>query len=88
MGSVLGTLFNVAVAVVAAYLIFKVGFAMLGSMSRPMPEPPPAGEMRKVKLRYRCSLCGLELRIDRAIDEDPVAPRHCMEDMDLEVPVE
>jgi hypothetical protein len=35
------------------------------------PEPPPPGEMRKVKLRYRCSLCGLELRIDQAIDEDP-----------------
>jgi rubredoxin len=44
--------------------------------------------MRKVKLRYRCSLCGLELRVDRAVDEDPVPPRHCMEDMDLEVPVD
>ncbi len=84
----LGTLFNVAVALVAAYLIFKVGFAMLGGLARPLPEPPPPGEMRKVKLRYRCSLCGLELRIDRAIDEDPIAPRHCMEDMDLEVPVD
>lgn len=84
----LGVVFNVAVAVVAAFLIFKVGFAMLGGLSRPLPEPPPPGEMRKVKLRYRCSLCGLELRIDRAIDEEPVAPRHCMEDMDLEVPVE
>ncbi len=84
----LGTLFNVAVALVAAFLIFKVGFAMLGGLARPMPEPPPPGEMRKVKLRYRCSLCGLELRIDRAIDEDPIAPRHCMEDMDLEVPVD
>jgi rubredoxin len=85
---VLGTLFNVALALVAAYLIFKVGFAMLGGLARPLPEPPPPGEMRKVKLRYRCSLCGLELRIDRAIDEDPIAPRHCMEDMDLEVPVD
>ena len=84
----LGTLFNVAVALVAAYLIFKIGFAMLGGLARPLPEPPPPGEMRKVKLRYRCSLCGLELRIDRAIDEDPIAPRHCMEDMDLEVPVD
>ena len=84
----LGTLFNVALAVVGGYLIFKVGFAMLGGMARPLPEPPPPGEMRKVKLRYRCSLCGLELRIDKAINEDPMAPRHCMEDMDLVVPVE
>jgi len=85
---VAGTLFNVALAIGAAYLIFKVGFAMLGGLTRPLPEPPPPGEMRKVKLRYRCSLCGLELRIDRAVDEDPIAPRHCMEDMDLEVPVD
>lgn len=85
---VLATLFNVVLAVGAAYLIFKVGFAMLGGLARPLPEPPPPGEMRKVKLRYRCSLCGLELRIDKALDEDPVAPRHCMEDMDLEVPVD
>lgn len=84
----LGTLFNVALAIGAAYLIFKIGFAMLGGLARPLPEPPPPGEMRKVKLRYRCSLCGLELRIDRATDEEPVAPRHCMEDMDLVVPVE
>ncbi|MEX2658562.1 MAG: hypothetical protein WD232_02615 [Acidimicrobiales bacterium] len=84
----LGTLFNVALAVGAAYLIFKIGFAMLGGLARPLPEPPPPGEMRKVKLRYRCSLCGLELRIDMALDEDPAAPRHCMEEMDLEVPVD
>jgi hypothetical protein len=85
---VLGTLFNVALAAGAAYLIFKVGFAMLGGLARPVPEPPPSGEMRKVKLRYRCSLCGLEIRIDKALDEDPPPPRHCMEDMDLQVPVE
>ena len=84
----LGTLFNIAVAVGAAYLIFKIGFAMLGGLAKPLPAPPPAGEMRKVKLRYRCSLCGLEIRIDRALDEDPPPPRHCMEDMDLQVPVD
>ena len=84
----LGTLFNVALALGAAYLIFKIGFAMLGGLARPLHEPPPPGEMRKVKLRYRCSLCGLEIRIDKAMDEDPPPPRHCMEDMDLVVPVD
>ena len=85
---VLGTLFNVVLALGAAYLIFKIGFAMLGGLARPIPEPPPSGELRKVKLLYRCSLCGLEIRVNKAIDEDPPAPRHCMEDMDLEVPVD
>ncbi len=84
----LSTLFNVALALGAAYVIFKIGFAMLGGLARPLPEPPPPGEMRKVKLRYRCSLCGLEIRIDKAMDEDPPPPRHCMEDMDLVVPVD
>ncbi|CAN5675511.1 hypothetical protein BH20ACT1_BH20ACT1_07720 [soil metagenome] len=39
----MGSVFNVLVAVVAAYVIFKVGFALLGSFARPAPEPPPPG---------------------------------------------
>lgn len=84
----LSTLFNVALALGAAYVIFKIGFAMLGGLARPLPEPLPPGEMRKVKLRYRCSLCGLEIRVNKAMDEDPPPPRHCLEDMELEVPAD
>jgi len=78
-----GTAFRIAVAILAVYLIFRVGLAMLKSFARPVPEPPPPGEMRRVKLRYRCALCGMEIRIDRAISEDPEPPRHCMEEMEL-----
>ena len=76
------------VAVVAGGLIFKAGLAMLGGMVQPVPEPPPAGELRKVKINYRCSICGSELRMTVANDEMPDAPRHCLEDMDLVTPVE
>lgn len=76
------------VAVVAGYLILKVGFAMLGSFARPVPEPPPPGEMRKVKLTYRCSVCGMELRVREAVSEDPEPPRHCMDEMELVPPPE
>jgi hypothetical protein len=76
------------VAVVAGALIFKAGFAMLGGMSQPLPEPPPPGELRKVKIQYRCSICGTELRMTVANDEMPEPPRHCLEDMDLVAPVE
>ena len=79
----MGTVVSVAIAVAAGYLIFRIGIAMLRGMVRPMPEPPPAGELRKVKLRYRCPQCGMELRVTAAANEDPIPPRHCMDEMDL-----
>jgi len=77
-----------AVATFAGALILKAGFAILGSMAQPIPEPPPAGELRKVKIEYRCEICGSELRMTVANDEMPDPPRHCLEDMVLIVPVE
>ncbi len=76
------------VAAVAVWGLFKVGFAMLGGLAQPVPEPPPAGELRKVKLMYRCSICGTEVRMTTANDQMPEAPRHCLEDMDLVTPVD
>ncbi|CAN5468389.1 hypothetical protein BH18ACT1_BH18ACT1_04000 [soil metagenome] len=79
----MGTVLRVLAAAAAVYVIFRMGLAVLKSFARPVPEPPPPGEMRRVKLRYRCSLCGMEIRIDRATTEEPEAPRHCREDRDL-----
>jgi hypothetical protein len=53
-----------------------------------VPEPPPAGELRKVKIAYRCSICGTEVRMTVARDEEPDPPRHCLEDMDLVAPID
>ena len=80
--------FNVIVAVIAGLVIFRVGLAMLRGLARPTPEPPPSGELRKVKIAYRCSLCGAEVRMTVAPNEDPEPPRHCLEDMDLVAPIE
>jgi hypothetical protein len=33
-------------------------------------------------------VCGVELRLTMAPDEDPPPPRHCLEDMDIVAPVE
>ena len=77
--------FTVAVALLMSFVIFKVGYALLASFSSPMPAPPPTGEMRRVKLRFKCSQCGMELRVTAAPDEVVLAPRHCMDEMD-EVP--
>ena len=51
------------------------------------PPPPPAGELRKVNVRYRCSVCGLEIKLTLAPDEDPPPPRHCLEDMEIVAPL-
>ena len=71
-----------------AFLIWKAGSALLGGLVRPVPEPPPAGELRKVRITYRCSICGTEVRMTAANDEVPEPPRHCQEDMDLVAPID
>ena len=75
------------VGLVIAYVVWKTGIALLRSMSSPLPPPPPAGEMRRVNVRYRCDVCGVELRLTMAPDEDPPAPTHCLEEMVLVAPV-
>jgi hypothetical protein len=75
-------------AVLVGWVMLKVGFMILTSFAAPPPEPPPAGELRRVKITYRCSICGTEVRMTTANDEVPDAPRHCLEDMDLVTPVD
>lgn len=81
-------IFNVILAVVVAYFLLKFGAAILGSFARPVPAPPDPGELRKVRLTYRCSICSTEVRMTMANDEVPDAPRHCQEDMDLVTPID
>ena len=82
------SLVALVIAALAVWVLFKVGFVMLGGLARPVPEPPPAGELRKVKIMFRCSICGTEVRMTTANDEMPEPPRHCLEDMDLVTPVD
>ena len=56
-------------------------------MASPVMTPPPEGELRKVNLRYRCSICGVVIRMTAAPNEEPEAPRHCLEDMELVAPL-
>lgn len=89
--AVLGVLFLAAgfsvwrtgIALVAMFLLFRLGFTIVGAFARPVPEAPPPGELRRVRLSYRCAECGTELRMTLANDEVPDAPRHCTEPMEL-----
>lgn len=83
----LSTWIWLAAALLIAVVVWKVGIALLRSMTSPTPAPPPAGEMRRINVRYRCSVCGVELKMTLAPDEDPPPPKHCLEDMDLVAPL-
>ena len=82
------SLWQTLVAVAVGAVILRLGYAMISGLAQPVPEPPDPGELRKVKLVYRCSICGTEVRMTAAVAQEPEPPRHCMEDMDLLTPVE
>lgn len=74
---------KLVVSILIVVVVMRVGIAIIRGFARPVPAPPPVGELRKVNLRYRCSLCGTELRMTAAPEEDPAPPRHCMDEMQL-----
>jgi hypothetical protein len=80
--------FRVLLAIVAALVIWRIGFAMLRMFATPQPEPPPPGELRKVRMTYRCEVCGTEVQMKVAPAQDPEPPRHCMDEMTLVTPIE
>ncbi len=75
-------------AVLLGVVIVRTGWFFLQSFATPPPEPPEPGTIRKVKLVYRCQVCGAEVRMTAAPSEDPEPPRHCMDDMELVTPIE
>lgn len=84
----MGSVVNLIIAIAAGVMIMRVGLKMLAGFATPPPEPPPPGELRKVKIMYRCEICGSEVRMTIARDEDPDPPRHCMDEMTLVAPTE
>jgi hypothetical protein len=77
----------VGAGVLMGWCLWKVGTGMIRSLMTPLPPPPPAGEMRRVNVRYRCGVCGLEIKLTLAPDEDPPPPKHCLEDRDMMAPI-
>ncbi|MDH4280083.1 MAG: hypothetical protein OEW83_18585, partial [Acidimicrobiia bacterium] len=60
---------RVIIASLAMYAMLRLGFAVIGAFARPIPKAPPEGELRRVRLKYRCSVCGTEIRMTLANDE-------------------
>jgi hypothetical protein len=72
---------------VLMFVLWRGGMAILKALSAPPAPPPEPGEMRKVNVRYRCDVCGVELKLTLAPDADPPPPRHCLEDMTIVAPL-
>ena len=77
------SILHVVTAVVTAAVLLRVGIGVLRALASSPAAPPVAGELRRVKLLYRCELCGTEVRMTTATEENPDPPRHCMEAMEL-----
>jgi DNA-directed RNA polymerase subunit RPC12/RpoP len=76
---------RVAIALVAAVLIYLLAVKVVRTMmAPPPPDEPDMTKIEPVELRYRCMVCGTEVTMTGSPDADaPAAPRHCREDMTL-----
>ena len=88
LAGTLATALKAVAAALGGLLILWLGVSVLRILAQPQPEPPPPGELRKVRLTYRCTLCGAEVRMTIAPSEDPEPPRHCGEEMSILAPIE
>ena len=80
---VIGELFGYGRAVVAIVMfavLFSFGLRQLRSIANSPPDPELA-DVSSYGLKYVCSMCGLELRVEVAARDR--APTHCMEPMKL-----
>jgi hypothetical protein len=77
----------IVVGLVLMVVLWRSGFAMLRALSQGPTAPPEPGELRKVNVRYRCDVCGVELKLTLAPDEDPPPPKHCLEEMIVVAPL-
>ncbi|MDP9075437.1 MAG: hypothetical protein M3N98_14990 [Actinomycetota bacterium] len=78
---------KIIIGLVAFAVIMRIGVFVLRALATPVAVPDQ-GELRRVNLRYLCTICGAEVKMTKAGEDLPAAPRHCLEDMQLVTPVE
>ncbi len=74
--------------IIGAMFFFAVvwlGFVVLRGLARPVDkaDEATASDVEEEDLRFRCGLCGMEVRVTRSPGEHVKAPRHCREEMEL-----
>lgn len=60
-----------------------VGIVVLRGLARPVEEDGEIDttDVEADDVRFRCSICGMEMRMTLSPGEDFKAPRHCREEM-------
>jgi hypothetical protein len=76
---------QIAIAVAIGISILAATLWVVRMLLIPQPEDPDPDQVREIAVDYRCVVCGMRLTVTHAQEDNPVAPRHCREDMD-EVP--
>jgi hypothetical protein len=87
VGASVGSVVWVLAGLLLMVVLWKLGMGMLRALSRPPLPPPEPGELRKVNVRFRCDVCGVELKLTLAPDDDPPPPKHCLEEMVVVAPI-
>jgi hypothetical protein len=77
----LGWTLRIVGALAVGLTLYVIGASMLRKFKVAPPAEPDPDDIRPVNLRYRCTVCGAEVTMTAAQDDDPDAPRHCREDM-------
>ena len=70
----LWTILKVGVAIVAFFCIYLAGTFIVRSFALGLPAEPEIGRMRKVDYRYRCGICGTEVTMTAAPEEEIPTP--------------
>jgi hypothetical protein len=87
VGTSVGSAVWLLAGIALAGVVWKWGMGMLRALSHPPVPPPEPGALRKVNVRYRCDVCGVELKLTMAPDDDPPPPKHCLEEMIMVAPL-
>ena len=68
------------IAAIVFFLLFSFALRQVRSLASAPPDPEVA-DVSEYGLRYVCTMCGLELKVEVAARDK--APTHCMEPMKL-----
>ena len=77
---------KIVIAAAAMLLLYWIGAALVRGFGQTLPDEG-GEEVRPVNLRFECSVCGAQVTMTAAPGDEPVAPRHCMEEMRLVPPI-
>lgn len=84
----------IPLGILIAYIVLRLGIGALRMLATVPPDEaetaPETDDVEEFDVRYRCDICGTELRLTRMArgddsEEDFSAPKHCREEMSLVV---